>query len=56
MKFYLENAIPFTGLRRAHILKDEKPTGKCWCKANLGPQRWTIVEALPEDIHLCITL
>jgi hypothetical protein len=56
MKFYVEIEWPFTAQRRAHILKNaDGPTVKSWCRANLNPQKWTVVEVLPEDIHLCIT-
>src|SRR5262245_22088425 len=38
--------------KRAHILKEEN-SGETWCKVQLDPRKWLIVEQLPEGTYLC---
>jgi hypothetical protein len=54
MKFFMETTPLFNAQRRAHIAKAEpQSSGKCLCAASLNPEKWTLVEELPKDIHLC---
>lgn len=56
MKFYLESAEHFKSYRRAHIVNDEnKVKPGCLCRATINPEKWRVVESLPEDIYLCRT-
>jgi hypothetical protein len=38
--------------RRAHLLKEENRRSS-WCKVQLDPRKWLIVEELPEGTYLC---
>jgi hypothetical protein len=55
MKFYLEKTgTQFPALRRAHIAKEEAcPPRRCFCSVELNPEKWLLVEQLPEDVYLC---
>jgi hypothetical protein len=51
MKFYLQIGSRLKMLRTAHIIRENGP--RCLCPAHLNPDKWLLVEALPEGTHLC---
>jgi hypothetical protein len=57
MRFYFrEQIIRKTNkvLRTAHIAKEmNNPRGGCICKCLLNPEKWLLLDQLPERTHLC---
>jgi hypothetical protein len=52
MKFYLQVGSRLKMRRTAHVLIEENGPG-CLCSLHLNPDKWLLVEALPEGTHLC---
>lgn len=58
MKFYLREEMIGRNTNRifrtAHIVKDENnPRAGCLCNRPFNPDKWLVVDQLPEGTHLC---
>ena len=57
MKFYFRQQINKRNSQTysvAHVVKEEaEARGNCLCRTTINPEKWLLVEGLPQGVHLC---